>query len=184
MPRNLTSPMMTALSGGLIMPVVLVALTFKLKTEYVFSGVGSLVFQGQTFQGVGSLGKVGAVNEGIEVKADGTSVTLSGIDKDLLGECLTDVQLGAPAKIWFGLMANGALIDSPQLVFSGVVDKPAFQFSGETISITLSLATKLADMNIASNKRYTTADQHVLYPDDTAFGWVESLNDLALIWGP
>ena len=36
----------------------------------------------------------------------------------------------------------------------------------------------------ASNRRYTSVDQGLYYPGDTAFNWVESLNDQALKWTP
>ncbi len=32
-------------------------------------------------------------------------------------------------------------------------------------------------------RRYTTSDQMYYYPDDSGFNWVETLNDIALLWG-
>jgi hypothetical protein len=66
--------------------------------------------------------------------ADGTTVELSGIDPIYKNECLTDIQVGRPAMIWFGLFANGVILGEPSLVFSGTVDKPTLQIGGDTVT--------------------------------------------------
>jgi len=176
--------MQAALAAGVIVPAILAQLTFKSSTQYVWTGVGTLVWNGFTFQGVGSFGSLGTIVEGTEVKADGTSVGLSGIDPALYSDCLTDIQLGAAANIWFALLSDGVIIGSPYLLFSGQVDKPSFTIGGENISVNLALESRMTDLKRASNRRYTTNDQHVAYPDDTAFNGVEKLNDQALLWQP
>ena len=183
MSRALDSTLATSLIQGLIGPVVLVMLTFRTQTCYAWSGTGVLVWGGNTYLGVGSLGKVGTITEGTTVKADGTTLELSGIDPIFLGESLTDIQPGAPAKVWFGNMINGVLIGTPYLVFSGCIDKPSITVGADTVSIKLALENRLIDQGRATMSRYTTADQRVNYPDDTAFDWVETLNDQALRWG-
>lgn len=182
--RNLDPTLLAAMESGFIMPVFFAMLTFRTSTRYVWTGAGSISFNGQTYLGIGSLGQVGGVNEGVQVKAEGTSVTLSGIDPALLNECMTDIQLGAPATLWFGLMTNTRLlIGTPYKLFSGSIDKPTVSVGAATISITLNLESRLIDLSRPSNFRYTTADQHIAYPNDSAFTWVEILNDQALIWG-
>ena len=175
--------MSAALDAGAIAPVILVMLTFRSSTRYVWSGVGILAYNGNNYFGAGSLGEMGTVQEGIDVKASGTTLTLSGIDATFMAECATDIQLGAPAKIWFGLFANGSIIGTPYLLYSGTVDKPKITLGGEKMSITLALENKMINLQRASNRRYTSADQRLQYPTDTAFSWVEMLNDQALKWG-
>ena len=103
--------------------------------------------------------------------------------ESLIYEALNDVRLGAPAKIWFGLMSGGAFIGNPYLVFAGTVDKPTVLTSPEGSSITLALENRLVNLQRPTNRRYTSADQHLSYPTDLAFNWVEILNDIALVWG-
>ena len=67
--RSLDTTLAAQLTANLIYPVQLVQLTFYSQTVYVWSGPGSLVWDGQTFTGVGSLGSVGAITEGIDVNA-------------------------------------------------------------------------------------------------------------------
>ncbi|ADW69021.1 hypothetical protein [Granulicella tundricola] len=183
MPRNLDPTFSASLSAPLFGPVFLVMLTFKSQTTYVWSGAGTLIWNGNTYLGVGSLGKVDSIKEGIEVHADGTSLTLSGIDKVYLGEALTDIQIGAPATIHFGNYLNGALIGAPFLIFRGCVDKPTIHTGTDTVSISLALENRMVDLQRASNRRYTATDQRAHYSDDTAFNWVEKMNDISLRWG-
>lgn len=184
MPRALDPAMAAALSNGIIVPAILMMLQFRTGTRWIWNGIGDFVYNAQTYKGVGSLGKIGAISEGTELKADGVTVMLSGIDPILQAECMTDIQLGAPAKIWFALFYNGtSIIGAPYLLFSGTVDRPTITISSETISISLELENKFIDLQRATQRRYTSADQRLRYPDDTAFSWVETLNDQALLWG-
>jgi|SRR5579885_1601465 len=184
MSRNLSAPMITALESNYIRPAFLVMLTFRSGVEYIWSGAGNLSYGGNTYRGVGSLGQIGTISEGTEVRADGTSVGLSGIDPAILGECLNEVQLGAPASIYFALLdQNNAIIGTPYPLFVGVIDAPVIPVSPDEMSISLPLESRMANLQRPSNRRYTAADQHLQCPDDTGFNWVEILNDIALRWG-
>ena len=116
---------------------------------------------------------------GLAVYYEGTPRT----KLSMLQEALGDVLLGAPAKIWFGLMNGPALLGVPYLVFSGLVDKPSVHVGTDTLSITLALENRLLNLQRANQRRYTAADQKIYFPTDMAFNWVESLNDIALRWG-
>lgn len=185
MSRNLDSTYAAGLAAGTIAPVRLVQLAFKSQTIYCWSGAGPLVWNGNTFLGVGSLGKMSDISEGVDLQASGVTLTLSGVDPLLFGECMTDIQLGATARIWRGLwdIDAGGLIGVPYQTFRGQVDQPAFAISGQEMEITLALESRIAQLRRASCRRYTSADQRVEFPTDSAFGWVEQLNDLALVWG-
>lgn len=323
--RQLDPNMQAALSAGVIVPALLCQLTFTSGTQYIWSGIGDLVWNGNTYTGVGTLGSVGAITEGTTVRANGTTVTLSGIDATLYGDCMSDIQLGATAKLWFALLSPGlapnlietsvfnngtgnwgrstvpvtgqpftnalttntrdtvevgniftvtpgeqlfvsgyintqsdadtatigvffpqaptwipaftlnagtdwtygsgwvtvpggctqaqpwlqineanddtsqtalfalpyistappqaVIIGTPYMIFSGMVDQPEVSEGGDTISLTLNLETRLTNLQRPNMRRYTSADQRLLYPTDNSMQWVEQLNDVALIWG-
>jgi hypothetical protein len=181
--RDLDPSMQAALEAGVLVPALLAQITFVSGTEYIWSGVGPLVYGGNTYSGVGSLGTIGAISEGVEVKAAGTSVTLSGIDPTLYADSMDDIVTGQPAKIWFALLANGAIIGAPFLAFSGLTDLPTVSEDGETISITINLENRLTNLQRANARRYTSADQRIKYPTDTFFAFVEALCNTANMWG-
>ncbi|HKD62364.1 MAG TPA: hypothetical protein VKB47_18010 [Terracidiphilus sp.] len=184
MSRNLGSPMITAItSNGPIGLLALVDITLKTGSAHVWSGVGTLSWNGNTYLGVGSLGEIGDVKEGIEVRAEGTTIALSGIDPNLLTDCLSDIQIGAPATIWFGVFQNGAIVGTPYPLFSGTVDKPSTPIGTDSLTIALALESKMTDHARATMRRYTSSDQRYYYSDDIGLHWVETLADIALRWG-
>ncbi|MDE2099249.1 MAG: hypothetical protein KGL39_18490 [Patescibacteria group bacterium] len=181
MPRNVLFS--SHLADAAVRPILLAILTFKSATVYVWSGVGSLTYGGHTYLGVGSLGRISRVQEGTDVHAYGMSVELSGIDSTLLAESMADIQLGALAQLYFGLLdASGNIYGSPYCFFSGAIDKPTITPGLKTITISLALETKMSNLARPTRRRYTAADQQLYYPGDTAFNWVEILNDQALKW--
>jgi len=136
-----------------------------------------------TYLGVGDFGKIGRVTEGSDVQAYGTSISLSGIDPLLLSECLDDIQLGAPATIYFALLDNtGNIFGTPYPLFVGTVDQPSIQVGVKSLSISLGLENKLSNLQRPNMRRYTAADQQLYYPGDMGMNWVEILNDQALLW--
>jgi len=175
--------MITALQTNAVRLAILAVITFKSATEYIWSGAGDLIYGGNTYKGIGDLGQIGRITEGSDVHAYGTTVALSGVNPTLLSESLTDVKLGAPATLALALFdSTGAIIGTPYVFFSGVVDKPSVQPGIDAITISLALESKLANLSRASNRRYTAADQNLYYPNDAFFNFVEMLNDLALHW--
>ena len=101
----------------------------------------------------------------------------------LITETLDDIELGAPAKVYLGLMQDGAILGTPYLAFLGTMDQPGLKIGPDTMTISLSLENKLTNLQRANQRRYTSADQRQIYPDDTAFSWVEQENDIAERWG-
>jgi hypothetical protein len=184
MSRNLGTPMISAItSNGPIGLALLVDLTLADHVEYVWSGVGSFVWSGHTYTGVGSLGSMGDVKEGIEVKAEGTSIGLSGIDPVLLNDCLNDIRVGAPVTVWFAIFEAGAMVGSPYPLFVGTVDQPALAIGVDSMAIQLKLENRMINHQRPTNRLYTSSDQQYYYPDDIGCHWVEQLSDIALVWG-
>ena len=181
--RNLDPALAAAFEAGVLIPAILAQLTFASGTYYAWTGYGPLHWNGNTFLGVGTLGSFGGVTESTDVRADGTTVGLSGIDPALYSDCMQDIQLGAPATIWLALLSQGAIIGAPYKIFEGTVDQPVIEPGTEEIAITLSLENLITNLQRATCSRYTAADQRVLYPTDSAFNGVEQLADQALIWG-
>lgn len=175
--------MAAGLPAKVVSLALLAQITFASATKYVWSGPGPLVYGGNTFEGVGDYAQAGPVVEGVDVGAQGTTVGLSGIDNSLLTECLSDIRLGAPAKLQLAVMNGPQPLGTPYPLFSGQVDKPGISIGRDTSTIMLALENRLVNLQRPGNKRYTTNDQHLVFPSDTAFVWVPILNDVDLKWG-
>lgn len=149
------------------------------------SGLGALITaQAQnTLPGAASL-SMAISFVGLAVYYDNSAGTVSP-DATLLYESLNDIAIGAPVRLWRGLWDHSAnaLQGIPYQVFRGYVDKPTVSVSGESVSITLALESRIANLARASYRRYTTADQSLTWPTDIGFNWVPQLQDIALKTG-
>ncbi|WP_420239266.1 hypothetical protein ACOBR2_06720 [Telmatobacter bradus] len=182
MARDLPSLMVSSVGSNVVRPCFMLDLTLSTGVEHIWSGYSSISYAGCTYRGVAALGSVGAIAESSNVHASGMTVALSGIDNTLLTETLNDIQIGASCCLWLAAFANGA-IQSRYCMFGGTVDQSNMQISPEVFDIALALETRMSNLQRASNRRYTLADQRSYYSDDSGFAWVERLNDIALQWG-
>jgi hypothetical protein len=119
----------------------------------------------------------------IDVGYVGLAVYYTPGQSSLITETTDDIQLGAPANIYIGLMQDGEILGTPYLAFGGQVDQPSIRIGPDTMTISLSLENRLSNLQRANQRRYTSADQRQYYSDDTGFSWVEMLSDEALRWG-
>ncbi len=181
--RNLDPALAAALQLGVVVPAIFAQLTFTSGVYFCWTGYGPLLYAGNTYIGLGQLAGMGDVNEGTDGKADGLTLTLSGIDPTLYQDCLNDIQLGAPAIVSLALLANGQVIGQPATLFAGLVDQPTINEAADTITVALQLENKMVNLQRPSVRRYTPADQHMDYADDTGFNSAAILNDAAYSWG-
>jgi hypothetical protein len=184
MPRDLDTTLAADLALPNFQPVLLASLAFRSQTEYYWTGRGALVWNGMTFQGIGTLGRIGPIGAGTaDVVEDNTWVEASGLDATLLGESMTDIQIGGAVSIWFGSWLNGALHGTPYLLWKGGMGAPAVTPDPKEFTIRIALQTKMAQLARPTARRYTAADQRLYYADDSGFNWAPVLNDEALRWG-
>ncbi len=185
--------MAAGLQAKFLCPVLLVDLAIAGQILHVWSGVGGFAWNGNTYAGVGDLGQISAPQESLDVQAGGASLVLNGVNPADIPDALSDVQLGAPATIWMGLVNRDTvqLVDQPVVFFRGIVDAPSVHLGAEqgadgdpaTAAITIPLESRLATLGAGQQRKYSRADQALDYPDDTAFNYVTLLNYMALRWG-
>ena len=185
MPRlGITSSMVTALAADWIRPALFVNLTFVSGPVYLCSGVGNLSWNGQTWTGMGSLLTMSTSEDALAVEAKGITVTLSGLDGSLLPDCLSEFRLGLAVNAYLGAFASdGTIISTPVTAWAGRMDKPTITMSGDTASIAIACESRLLDMNIPVERRYTNEDQQSTWPGDLGFMFVDALQEMTLFWG-
>lgn len=185
MARNLTAAMQTALAANTVRPVLLARIDLSTGTLLVWNGVGDLVWNAETYLGVGKFGNATPVQETAVLAAAGVTFGLSGIAPDLVSVALQSVRWGKSAKLYFGLLdiVSGALIADPYLLFSGLTDVPAIDEGADTSTITLTAENRLIDLERPRTRRYTHEDQRLIDVADLGFDYVPGLQDAAIAWG-
>jgi len=199
MPRDLSSSMLAAITADVVYPALLVQLSFAdSSTIYLWSGVGNLTWNNQTWEGVGALGSVGPMTESVATEANNVTLNLSGIPSDLLTECITEVMAPqSSAQVYLCLFdgPGGNILPDPFLAFSGIMDSPEVTDDGKTSTISISLESLLIEMNRAVFRRYTADDNRLdlaarltalglaTSTSDLGFSFVSSIQSAQVIWG-
>jgi hypothetical protein len=183
MPRPLTPGQLTAITSPILQPALFVQVEFTSGPVYIWSGLGSFVWNDITWKGLGTLGSIATIEEGTTIEAKGVTLTLSGLDPTQLVGITNEFQVGLPALVYLGFFNNGLLIDTPIIAWAGRMDQPTLDVDGQTASIAIACENRLVEMNVAVNRRYTNEDQQLDYPGDTGMAFVNSIQDVTIFWG-
>lgn len=186
MARSMTSSMSTAIQSGILRPAIFVELHLFSGVSYLWSGYGTISWNGHSWLGLGNFGTISVIEEGVTVNARGISLTLNGINSSMLADALQEIQLGAPALVYFGLFNSSsppALLPDPLTSWAGRVDQPVINVNGETATITLNCENRLIDMSVAVDRRYTNDDQNIDNPGDLGFQFVNSIQEMTVYFG-
>ena len=184
MPRSMTLAMASALAQPVLRPAIFVQINFLTGPVYIWSGLGSISWNSQTWLGVGTLGGISMVEDGATVQPRSVTLTLSGIDPSTLAGALQESCQELPLTIWLGLFdSSGNLIPSPVVIWSGLSDQPTIEVSGDSAIISLNGESRLLEMNVSRELFYTQDQQALDHPGDQAFNWVNSIQELQLMWG-
>jgi hypothetical protein len=184
MSRTLSTAMQAVATAELVRPIYLVDLEFASGSIYLWSGLGDLSFDSNTYIGAGDLLSIGSVQESTELTATGAQITLGGIKQSLLTLARDEPYQGRPLTIRLGAFdENGDLIASPVIVFSGFMDVMTINDSGETSTITVSAENKLIVFQKTAVRRYTAEDQKIEHPTDKGFEFVAKIQEKEIVWG-
>jgi hypothetical protein len=184
MSRVLSNEMQAVASADLVRPIYLMKAEFDAGDVNLWSGIGSLTFDGDTYLGAGDLLSISQISESAELTASGISITLAGVKQSLLTIARDEPYQGRVITLYLGaLNDSGDIISSPVVLFSGFMDVMNISDSGETSSIVISAENKLIAFDRASVRRYTSEDQKIDYPNDKGFEFVAKIQEKEIIWG-
>lgn len=185
MSRGLAAANLTAAQALHVRPLFFVELQFDTATMYVHNGVGSYVWGGQTWQGLGAMGTVSAIESGADLTAYGVKMELYAFDPTVLAEASNEAVYKRAVKIYQGFLnENGALVADPHVIWSGFGDHMSISLGGESDTVTLACESELAFLDRANGARFTDEDQQQRYSGDTAFRYLPQMVDAMVIWGP
>lgn len=184
MSRALTAGMLAAMATGHLRPLFLYEGEFTGGTVRLFTGYGTIDWNGNTFTGSGQMLNITAIREVSELQAVNFTVSLNGELPSLISVALGQVRRGKPGSVWLGLLdANNALIADPFLCFKGRADRPDIVPDPSHTVISVAYESRLIDASRRRERRYTSEDQQIDYPGDKGFDYVPSLQDAVFTWG-
>jgi hypothetical protein len=184
MSRTLSTAMQAVATAEVVRPIYLVDLDFASGSIYLWSGLGDLAYNSNTYLGAGDLLNVGALEESTDLTAAGAQITLGGIKQSLLLLARDEPYQGRPLTIRLGAFdENGDLISTPVIMFSGFMDVMTIADSGETSTITVTAENKLIAFQTTAVRRYTAEDQKIEHPADKGFEFVAKIQEKEIVWG-
>ena len=206
MSRDLSTGVSDALEQDVIYPFTAVELQFDGNNVVrLWTGVGTLVFGGNSWTGAGELLDISSIEETSDISAKGATVTLSGVPSSVLSLALSEPYQGRVGKIYLGLFMIGKLekesgdyillqdgsrieLETQETslteVFSGFMDRMTIDEQAESSTIGLSLENKLVTLERPRTARYSHEFQRTIDSTDKGLEYVESIQLKEFVWGP
>lgn len=165
-------------------PILLAFLDFSSGTKRLWSGIGNLSWDDNTWQGTGHLGRVSTIEETMELRAAGMSMQLSGVNTADLTQVIAEPIQGRRATVYLGFLdSNFQLVADPTIIFDGRMDTVEIVDGGPTATITMMVENRLRDLDRARVRNYTDADQQARFPGDKGLEYVPALQEIDIPWG-
>lgn len=175
-------------------PCLFIFADFPTTPRRIWTGVGDIVWDGQTWTGSRSNGTV-ALNielpgESVDTDSPGAVCYVSGIDSALINELTGDAYQGNELAVYLGfftssvrIAANLHVLDKP--MWKGFLDSDTIEDNGTSARIAIHGENRLVSILNPRSYRLTQADQEFLYPGqtDTFFKDIELIQDLQIPWG-
>lgn len=184
MVRTITADMITEYTSSSLRPITLVKFEFDTADLNLWSGVGELEWSGDTYTGAGNLLNISDIEETEAIVAGSVVFTLSGISSTIISTALSEDYQGRTVTIWKGALdSDRAIVADPVFIFSGNMDVMTISESGQSSIVTIIAENQLRALTRPSTRKWTDADQKIIYPSDRGFEELPQIQDEPLKWG-
>lgn len=184
MTHRVTGDLAAASQASVVRPIALVYLDFLSEAVRANSTDFTVSWDGHDWLGTGALGTIGAVEETIESKATTLSLSISGVDPELLPKAIGDRYQGRTGQLSIAMLDEAyQIIGTPVLTFEGPMDAMPIEISGSVGTITVTVTDGRADWERPAVIRYTNEDQQAFYPGDKGLEFVPQMVEKQLVWG-
>jgi hypothetical protein len=164
--------------------VALVEILHTVSPIRLHTGIGDLIYNSNTFQGIGTLGSISSINENTTMATASVDLSLSGIDTLLINTFnRKDIQ-NSNVTIWHGYIdsSTGALL-VPVIVFNGFVNNTSVDIGRDTSVITVNVIDEFTRWQKNFPKRYNNESQTADYPNDILFSRQTEMLQESITWG-
>lgn len=184
MARLLSSGLQSAINAQNMRPFFLIEGHFDSGHLNLWTGIGELVYGGKTYYGVGSILSLSSIKETKQIEASGMSFTLSGLDTSILALAMNENYQDRPAYVYLGAFDDSwQVITDPYLIFEGRMDVMPIEKGEDTTTVTVNVENIMVDLAKATVWYYTPEDQKLIFPGDTGFDRITSLQSKDIVVG-
>jgi hypothetical protein len=150
--------------------------------DYCWSGVGPLVFEGNTYKGIDRFGRVSQPEESADLAIKQGSIELRGVPPEQAAYLNTNIR-NRRAKVLLAAVVNQKVIGTPFLFLDGRMDYMTMPVSDDgSVTIKVSLRVGFYSIERAQEKVWSHEQQMEDYPGDTGMSLISSLVDKEVKW--
>jgi hypothetical protein len=179
--RSLSPAAAVALAGPFVPIMLLVEMDLTEPLRLNTSGT-DIVLGGVTYTGVGSLGRIDAIQEqsGTPPKV---SFTLSGVQPTMLSLALQEPVQGKAVRIKLAIYdpVTYQLLDV-RMRYAGYLDTMSISDGVPTATIGVTSESVTLDLLRPGGLYYNNADQRALHPDDLSMQYVNDQVEQKIVW--
>jgi hypothetical protein len=184
MPRVLSSALQALIADSVIRPAILVELLFDSGPVRANSTPIDITIGGYKYLGVGTLGKIGAVEESTETQAHQLMIELSGIPRELVALALSEKYQGRRCNLFVAYLDQDWRVPDGAWVqlFGGRINTMRIEM-GDMARIHLTAESRFVEWEKPRGGRYTDEEQQARWPGDLGLQFVARTVEQELVWG-
>ena len=184
--QGIDSSIVNALSEENVSPFIAVKGFFDSGNVLVWSGIDDITIDSETYTGAGTLLAVSGFEESKEMRTNGVTVALSGMDETVLTYALSENFQNRKLIVHFGFLDGGTNeVKGVMNAFTGRMTSMNISDDTTGSTVTINAENRLIDLEKASMLRYNKESQKFVAggTTDTAFNRVQKLADQEILWG-
>lgn len=151
---------------------------------YFWTGIGKLVWNGNTFTGSGQLGTVTPISHTSDLTIQDVQFTMVGVDPNVVAG-LNDNVRNLSGKVWLACIEQVKVVADPYLIVDSVLDYQSFNAAEDgTVSLSITAHTGFYTLARALNETWTTEQQKIDFPGDSGLDLISGLQNQDIQWTP
>lgn len=184
MTRPIDAAILTAIQQGHTRLRYFAEFEFDGGTTRIWTGLGTITAQSQTWYGAGSLASVEGLEEGDELSPFALKLGLSRLDSAFSGMALSEQYHNRPMTLYVSAVGDdGDLVADPVAWFAGeIIDVEATVGSPDGEVVVVTCENELARLDRTPGLKYTNTQQQLDYSGDLGLEYVTQVVDHRPVW--
>ena len=150
---------------------------------YAHTGIGEIVYDGNTYVGVGEFGSIGESRESENIGPMQMDISLAAPNGTYMGEALEAGTYGDAITLYAAYRDSaGGIVEDPWVIWSGWYEFATVRL-GDSNVVTISGQHDLSVLNEIDGSRFTDEDQQARFTGDVAFEHIHRMATTKLLWG-
>lgn len=180
MSRTVPAAILTALAQPEVEPFYAVEIDLDSGPLRIWTGYGDRTINGNTYTGGGNLVGISGLKEVADLSAKNITLILSGMPPEVISLALQEPYQRRKVRVLWGVQGVSDFVE----VFSGSLNQMLIEDSAESGTISVTVDSKLVELERASNRRYTSESHKSRYATDTFFDFVADIQDKGVRFQP